>query len=244
MSCLPPLVRPATPLARRAGIPAADSGSGDAPGRSFLGRQFISTGMIRFRAEPQAGRRGMNPQLAQFVPFVVVLGCGAVAAVSDLRTMRVRNALTIPLIVSGILFHAVTPLGKGWAFGLGGASVGFLLLFVLFILGGIGAGDVKLLTGVGAWLGPSAVFYVFMTAGLIGGFVSLLVVMKGRTFSDTWARFRVMWFQVVSLSKYVAADDSVEVACNNDQQRHRLIPFGAVIFVATIAVALVIVLAR
>ncbi|HPM80093.1 MAG TPA: A24 family peptidase [Candidatus Anammoximicrobium sp.] len=186
----------------------------------------------------------MDFQIAQAVPLIVVLGCGALAAVSDIRTMRVRNALTVPLIFGGILFHAVTPLGNGWAFGLGGASVGFLLLFVLFLLGGIGAGDVKLLTGVGAWLGPSAVFFVFLAAGLLAGFVSLVIVVKGRSFSETWHRFRVMWFQVVSLSKYVAADDNVEVACNNSRERHRLIPFGAVIFVATIAVALVIVLAR
>ena len=186
----------------------------------------------------------MTPQLAQMVPFVVVLGCGALAALSDIRTMRVRNALTIPLILSGLLFHALTPLGNGYAFGLGGAAVGFLLLFVLFLLGGIGAGDVKLLTGVGAWLGPAAVFFVFLAAGLLAGLVSLYIVIRKHTFSDTWARFRVMWFQVVSLSKYVAADDSVEVACNNGRERHRLIPFGAVIFVATIAVAVLIVLAR
>ena len=111
-------------------------------------------------------------------------------------------------------------------------------------LGGIGAGDVKLLSGVGAWLGPWVVFYVFLLAGLLGGLVSAWLVMKRQSFSDTWARFRVMWFQFMSLTKYVAADDSVEVACNNGQARHRLIPFGAVIFVATIAVALLVALGR
>ena len=56
---------------------------------------------------------------------VVVAVALTIAAITDLRQFKVYNVLTFPLIISGILFHAVTPWGEGFGFTLLGVLLGF-----------------------------------------------------------------------------------------------------------------------
>lgn len=90
------------------------------------------------------------------------------AAAQDLRSRRIPNWLTFSLVLSGIAqsiaFGAiVSPAGS-----LLGLAVGFAIPFVLFAMGALGGGDVKLLAGVGAWFGPQAALNVFIIAALVG----------------------------------------------------------------------------
>jgi prepilin peptidase CpaA len=95
------------------------------------------------------------------------------AATIDLRSRRIPNWLTFSLVISGL---AVNGIGIGPASG-GSAFLGFLVGFtlplVLFLLGALGGGDVKLLAGVGAWMGPETVFKVFLIAALVGAVIVL-----------------------------------------------------------------------
>lgn len=105
---------------------------------------------------------------ARLLPAVPLLLMLTWAAVQDLRSRRIRNWLTFSIILTGIaqslLGHSpVSPAGSLW-----GLLVGFLLPLALFALGAVGGGDVKLLAGVGAWLGPWAAFQVFCAEAVIG----------------------------------------------------------------------------
>ena len=77
-------------------------------------------------------------------PTVVVLG---VATFTDLRSRRIPNWLVLPFLGAGVLascwFHGWHGLGQS----LSGAGLGLLLFGVFFLVGGMGAGDVKLLRG-------------------------------------------------------------------------------------------------
>src|SRR4051812_43040520 len=101
----------------------------------------------------------MAPQLLmKYVPLLALLTW---AAVGDIRTRRIPNTLTFAMALSGILqsffaIHTVAPTHS-----LLGFLTGFGLSFMLFLLGAVGGGDVKLLAGVGAWLGPQRVLAVF-----------------------------------------------------------------------------------
>jgi prepilin peptidase CpaA len=108
----------------------------------------------------------MNAQ--RLLPLAPLLALLFWAAVEDLRTRRIRNWLTFTLILTGILqsfigHNTITPGAAGL-----GLLVGFSLPLALFVLGAVGGGDVKLMAGVGAWLGPTAVFEVFCATALIG----------------------------------------------------------------------------
>jgi prepilin peptidase CpaA len=104
---------------------------------------------------------------------IFVVAIVLVATITDIRRRRIPNALTFPAAIAALLFHAVTGGWQGAAWSLGGWCVGALLFFPIFALRGMGAGDVKLLAAVGAWLGPAQVLIVALLASVAGGVVAI-----------------------------------------------------------------------
>jgi prepilin peptidase CpaA len=102
-------------------------------------------------------------------PDIAVIAVGAAACVTDLRSRRIPNVLTFGASVAAVAFGAVTggPAGAGWS--VAGWAVGCAVFMPWFLLGGMGAGDVKLLAALGAWVGPSAAVWMALYAGIAGG---------------------------------------------------------------------------
>ena len=102
-----------------------------------------------------------------------VLVVAGIACVWDLRTRRIPNALTFGAAAGAVLFHLMTG-GVGAACAsLGGWVVGVALSVAPFMLGGRGAGDVKLLGALGAWLGPADALWLALYTGVAGGVIAL-----------------------------------------------------------------------
>lgn len=57
---------------------------------------------------------------------------------------------------------------------LAGAALGAGILGALYLLGGMGLGDVKLCAAVGAWIGPSQLFVALVVMGVAGGVIALI----------------------------------------------------------------------
>lgn len=111
--------------------------------------------------------------------FVVLLV--TLAAVSDLRTRRVPNALVLAFAVIGFVSQIFLFGIEGFRSAGSGFGSGFLLYFPLWLLHARGAGDVKLLAAAGAFLGPRNTVVLFIVAALIGGVLAVvLVLLKGR----------------------------------------------------------------
>ena len=99
----------------------------------------------------------------------------AIACISDLRTRRIPNVLTFTAAGLALVFHVVT---GGWSAAgtsLAGLLVGGALFFPMFALRGMGAGDVKLLAAVGAWIGPGQIVFVALATSIVGGLIGLVV---------------------------------------------------------------------
>jgi len=101
-------------------------------------------------------------------------------AYMDLRTFRLPDALTFPLIISGLVFNAFSNPGfSDFGSAMIGALFGFGFLWGLNQIykltkkqNGIGMGDAKLVAGLGAWLGWTPLPDLLLIAsisGLIGG---------------------------------------------------------------------------
>src|ERR1700752_1107412 len=100
----------------------------------------------------------------------------AEAAVIDGLKLRVPNWLTFHLILAGLLFAAWCHGLAGLVWALEGAALGLGLLLPLYAIGGMGAGDVKLLAGVGAWVGPVTIFWAFVTSAVVGAVMAVFMV--------------------------------------------------------------------
>lgn len=95
------------------------------------------------------------------------------ALVWDVRTRRLPNWLTVPGLALGILYHVVTGGWQGLLLSAAGFATGFGILLVLWLMGGTGAGDVKLMGALGAWLGAMLTVYVFVASSVIVGVVGI-----------------------------------------------------------------------
>lgn len=104
---------------------------------------------------------------------VAVLCCGACE--EDLRRRRIPNWLTFGAALGGVGFSAFGGGPWGAALAVAGWAAGAALLFPWFALGGMGAGDVKLVAAIGAWLGPAAVLWVVLFTAVAGGVLAVVV---------------------------------------------------------------------
>lgn len=117
--------------------------------------------------------------------LLILVPAMAFACWRDLKEHRIPNRLCGLIVVSGFAVHGML---KGWSGledSLAGAAAGFGLLIVLWLIHAMGAGDVKYMAGVGAWLGPEMTFYAVIAGILIGGAISVGMIVYQRT----WNRF-------------------------------------------------------
>ncbi len=98
------------------------------------------------------------------------------AAVTDLRSRRVPNVLTVPTALAGLAYHVIAPDGWGLVTSLGGFALGFVLLLVPALSGGGGMGDVKLLAALGAWLGPLYILMAFAASAVAAAVLAIGVL--------------------------------------------------------------------
>lgn len=104
----------------------------------------------------------------------VVIASSAVAVVTDLRSGRIPNLLTAPLMAGGMLVSLIS----GGPAGLLYALLGMILVagpfIALWLLGGGGAGDAKMMAGVGVWLGVEWGITALLAVAMAGGVLSLV----------------------------------------------------------------------
>ena len=121
---------------------------------------------------------------------VVVLIMGGIACVCDLRTRRIPNALTLGGAALAVVYSIATAGAAGLVTSLGGWATAAALFLPMFVLGGMGAGDVKLAACIGAWLGPRAALLVALYSALAGGLMALAVALTTGYFrqaiSNVW----------------------------------------------------------
>ncbi|WP_066387117.1 A24 family peptidase [Neobacillus mesonae] len=99
---------------------------------------------------------------------------------TDLKSRKILNIVTLPTILFGIVYNIYNMGMEGFLFGGKGFLVGIGLLLIPYLLGGMGAGDVKLMTAIGTLMGVNFVFYSFIYTALIGGAIAIVLIIKQR----------------------------------------------------------------
>lgn len=97
----------------------------------------------------------------------LAVGCAAVA--EDLARRRISNWTSGAALVSGFVLHMALTGWRGAVAASLGTLAGFAVFLIVYLLNGMGGGDVKLMAGFGSLLGPGAIFWAAWFAAVAGG---------------------------------------------------------------------------
>lgn len=107
------------------------------------------------------------------------------AGISDLRSRRIPNWLTVPGLLVGIAANAAASGWSGVKTSLLGAGLGLLLLLPFVLIRSLGAGDWKLAGALGAFVGPGVLVDLLMVSVFMAGIMALALVIYKRRFKET-----------------------------------------------------------
>ncbi len=172
----------------------------------------------------------MSPIELFFVVAVVVFTTAA--AISDLTTRKLPNWLTVSAFVAGLLAHTVTGGLSGLGFSLLGFATGFCILLVLWLIGGSGGGDVKLMGALGAWLGVGLTLQVFLVSTALAAMATgarLLAGTLSRGFGFVQRRYLATGLAARSRS----GSPRDREARRRQRQRRRMMPYAVPVALGT-----------
>lgn len=172
--------------------------------------------------------------LAETWPIWVVTITLIVAAVIDGLQLKVPNWITFPMIVSGWVYSTTYSAYPGWeglGYSLVGTIVGLALLMPAYAIGGMGAGDVKLLAGVGAWVWGTNTLYAFVVTTLIGGVIAIGMVLWKRA----WTKHKNQFWSILSEIATIKDPEQLAEIAAERKPRMFLLPYGIPIAIGTIS---------
>lgn len=129
----------------------------------------------------------VNHATYALLPTVVLALAMSIALWHDIRSRRIPNLLILAGTISAMLLHTFMPSGaglfqipaggNGLGFSSAGFALGLMLLMPFYVLHTMGAGDVKLMAMVGAFLGPAGVTGAVLLSMLCGGVLAMIVAL-------------------------------------------------------------------
>lgn len=167
-------------------------------------------------------------------PIWVVTITLIVAAVIDGMKLKVPNWITFPMIISGWIYMTLLSPYAGWEgllYSLGGTVVGLAVLLPAYAIGGMGAGDVKLMAGVGAWVGATVTLWAFAISAIIGGVIAVVMVLIGKGWSKHQGQFWMICNEILT----VKDPDKLATIAAERKPTMMLLPYGIPIAIGTIA---------
>jgi prepilin peptidase CpaA len=149
--------------------------------------------------------------LNQFTNYFLVIFLGIIlllAAVMDFRHQKIPNLLTFPAAAVALVYHSVMGGLNGFLFGALGLFAGLGLLFIPYLLGGMGAGDAKLMGVVGGVLGAKGVFFAFLFSAIVGGIYAIVLTLICRQyFRGFYKKQLTSLINLILIRKYISESD-------------------------------------
>jgi prepilin peptidase CpaA len=179
--------------------------------------------------------------MAEYISIGVALAVCITAVVTDVRSLKIYNWLTLPALASGLIWQVATRGFDGLLDGVTGVLVAFAVLLIPFVTGAMGAGDVKLMSALGAWVGVSFASQIVLVACLLTGAASLIVLLRRGGLQSAWLNVRIAWFRILTLKNHLVMDQPDELRSMKEDKDRRddLIPFSIMLLLAVFLVSLV-----
>lgn len=172
-----------------------------------------------------------TPYIANTV-LLVVLG---LCLITDIRERKIYNIITLPALVAGLILNSSLNGVEGLVDSLKGIGIVLAVLILPFIMGGMGAGDVKLLMAVGALMGFTFAFEALLATFLAGGVLAVILIIKRGIGKEVFGRLTANLYLFIAAP--VLKKDVIEKDTLQGQERYAF-PYGIAIFAGTILVLL------
>ncbi len=130
------------------------------------------------------GSKGLTVHTMAPWIWVLVILAATIATFTDLRNMTIPNWLTLPLLVTGLLYSGITEGTAGIIESLQGCAVAGGIFMMAYIMIGGGGGDVKLMMALGSWLGFERGVVLMLGVTIAGFFASIIVFISQGNFKN------------------------------------------------------------
>ena len=134
----------------------------------------------------------MDPFFLTFLSIVLIT-----VVVYDIRVHKIPNFITYPTIVGVLLYHFLAQGPNGALSGVKGLALGLGLFIIPYLIGVMGAGDVKLMGAVGAALGARGVFITAVLASIVGGIYAIIVLSSSHHYSKRFVARHALTFKTL-----------------------------------------------
>lgn len=174
----------------------------------------------------------LNAVVGSGLSFGLVTMVG-IAAAYDVGVQRIPNFVTVTGFVLALMLHGLTGV-TALLGGLLGAAICFVLFVPIFAIGGLGGGDVKLLTAVGAFLGwqsgssllEQPIIVVILATAIIGAVMGVIAAARQRALTSTFLGMRDL---VVGLSQRAVSKQATTELPSLDKPGGVRSPYGVAI---------------
>ena len=165
--------------------------------------------------------------LENYFLFGAVL-VASLGGVSDLRSARIPNWLTYSGLLTALVLRIALLGWSGFKSGIIGLLAAGVFFFILFIIGAMGGGDVKLMASVGAWAGSSQILSVLLAAAMAGGVLGVIYMLLGQGIRRTF------WNLVELIRFRLTAGLKPHPVMNVQEGKRMHVPFGVAIAMGTL----------
>lgn len=170
----------------------------------------------------------------------VILIASLVAALWDIKSRRIPNLLTLPLLATGLLQAAMF---SGWDGFLSAFLASIILALpyvILFMFAGGGGGDAKLMAAVGAWLGLSSGIAALFAVSICAAIFALLKAAFHQQFFAVLKNIQTMIvsFFLLAAPRGIRKAATEALSMNADEQTKLTMPYGPAIFAGVLCAAI------
>lgn len=179
---------------------------------------------------------GILSSMADHWVFWVVSIFAVIAAYIDGKELRVPNKLTFPMIIAGWVWSTIAFAmnGQGWYVGLGwslaGTVVGLLTLIPAMSIGGMGAGDVKMMAAIGAWCHPTITFYAFCVGTIVGAIIAVGMIATSGNAMKHYRQFFFIFNEIVTVKN----PEKLSAIAAERKPTMYLLPYGIPLAIGTV----------
>lgn len=170
------------------------------------------------------------PPVLSFTSTAAVLITAWLAAASDWKHWRIPNQILAASMAAALMFSMFTPDGLTLRDCLLGGATGLVILMPFYLMGGMGAGDVKLMGVLGMHLGWLATLHVALISALVGGVWAIVLLFSRSPYGD-W--ISAIGGAMMGTRKYIPAPRMLT-------ESRAALPYGVVIAIGSTLVLIAI----